>query len=107
MVDIAVDEDSLANLSQMPEEIQDAVARVLTVVKDKPSTAHFEPQEVISDDAPGKVKNEVAAGRGRIFHIGITFDDGNVLFLAWYEPHDRGLIVFYDIRYPVEIELTE
>lgn len=107
MVDIAVDEGALANLSKMPEEVQGSVERILTVVKQQSSAKHFEPQKVLPDDAPTKVKNEMAAGRGRVFHIGITFNDGSVLFMAWYEPRDRSMIVFYDIRYPVNVIIDD
>lgn len=107
MVDIAVDEEALATLSGFPEEVKESVERILTAVKRDPSTKHFEPQSILPDDAPVKVKNETVAGRGQVFHIGVTYDDGSVLFMAWYEPNDRSMIVFYDIRWPVEVALTD
>lgn len=103
MVEIAVDEEALEALSKMPEEIQESVSRVLEAIQKDKSATYFEPMTALPDDAPAKVKNEIFAGKGRAFHVGIKYENGNTLFIGWYEPYDRAWIVVYDLVYPAMV----
>lgn len=107
MVEIAVGEEALTALSKMPEEIQGSVARVFSAIQKDKSATYFNPQTELPDDAPVRVKNEISAGNGRAFHVGIKFENGNTLFIGWYEPYDRSWLVVYDLVYPANVVISD
>lgn len=105
--DVMVDEESLARIRDFPEPVQNAVAAVLEIVKYERSSEHFQPSKAIPDEAPEKVKMEMAYGSGRSFRIGINQKDGTYLAMSWYEPYDRRMVFFWDILWPATVVVDD
>lgn len=104
---VMVDEESLLAISGFPDSVQESVSRVLRLIKHYKSVEHFAPCDQIPDDAPEKVKNEIANGNGRGFRVGILLEDDTHLCLSWYEPYTRDMVFFWDIQWPATVIIED
>jgi hypothetical protein len=104
---VMVAEESLDAIKEFPEPVLVTVERILMLVKEFRSSDHFSPSSEIPDEAPSKVKDQLAQRLGKSYTIGIKMNDGTNLCLSWYEPNDRRMVFFWDIAWPVTIITTD
>lgn len=106
-VDIAVSEEGLTVIDTMDDKVKGQMREFLTILALNKSKHLFTPYKGIPDDAPERVKNEVATHMGECFRGGFETEEHENCVLEWYEPNNRSMVFIYQIWYPCEVELEE
>lgn len=106
-VQVAVSEDGLEVIDKMDEHVQGQIAEFLTILALNKSKHLFTPQRSIPDNAPGRVKNEVAIHKGQCFRGAFETKSEEMCALEWYEPNDRSMVFIYAIHWPCNVILDD